>query len=372
MQPGLDRPGQRPRVLMVGPSLQQRGGVASVLRTWRDQGFFDRLQVHYVATNGPTGRWKKALTALGAWWRCARRIVGRRCDLIHVHTSSYASFWRKSPVFAMALACRVPLVVSLHGGAFREFHGTGGRLRRAWIAHVMRRAACFVVLTEGWARWAREVAPQADVQVVPNVTAIPAAPDARRTEPDLLLYLGRIEGDKGIHVLIEALSLANRRGAGWRLACGGEGDVGAARAFAAQCRVEEGALAFLGWLDDAAKADWLARCALLVLPSFVENMPVVVIEAFAHGRPVLATHVGGLPDMVTPGVDGWLVDAGDAGGLAQALLTAAAGRGTLEAMGRAGRAKAIEHYAPERVALRLEKLYAACVVQGDRPDVRSS
>ena len=325
-----------------------------------------------MATNGPGGRWTKAALALGAWRRCGREIVGGRCDIVHVHTSSYASFWRKSPVFALALACRMPLVVSLHGGGFRDFHAAGGWLRRAWIGLVMRRAARFVVLTDGWAHWARQVAPRARVEVEPNTVALVGAPDARCTERDLLLYLGRIEEQKGIGVLIEALAIANRAGAGWRLACGGEGGIDAARSLAARHGVAAGSIDFAGWLNDVAKADFLTRCALLVLPSRAENMPVVVIEAFAHAKPVIATRVGGLPDMVTPGADGWLVEPGDAAGLAQALLAAAAARGALEAMGRAGRAKAFERYAPERVKAQLAVIYAACVAERNKQGTRAS
>lgn len=356
-EPASDRPEPPPRVLMAGTSPDRRGGVASVLRTWRDCGFFERLNVRYVATDAPGGRGRKAAAALGAWTRCAAGIALRRCDVVHVHTSSYASFWRKSPVFALALLGRVPLVVSLHGGGFRDFHAAGGPLRRAWIELVMRRAAAFVVLTDGWADWARGVAPHANVQVLPNVTVVPALPDARRVEPDLLLYLGRIEASKGIGVLVEALALANRRGAGWRLACAGEGDVDAARAQAARCGVEAGALVFPGWLDDAGRADWLARCALLVLPSLAENMPMAVIEAFAYGRPVIASRVGGLPDMVDAGIDGWLVEAGDAQALADALTAAAEARPALAAMGGAARDKALRRYAPEEALRRLERLY---------------
>lgn len=357
---------------MVGTALDRRGGVAAVLRTWRDAGVFERLNVRYVATNGPGGRVAKARQAIAAWARCAWAVVARRCDVVHVHTSSYASFWRKSPVFALALAAGVPLVVSLHGGAFRSFHAEGGRLRRAWIGCVLRRAAAFVVLTESWARWARAVEPRARVEVLPNVVPLPPVPDPGRVECDLLLALGRVEREKGIPVLIEALARANRRGAGWRLVCGGDGDLDGARALAACHGLGPQTVVLAGWLDAAAKDDWLARCALLVLPSLAENMPMAAIEAFAHARPVLASRVGGLPDMIDDGIDGWLVEPGDADALADALVLAAERRGALAAMGRAARVKAAGRYALGPVAARLAELYARAVSHGRRDAVERS
>ncbi len=118
---------------------------------------------------------------------------------------------------------------------------------------------------------------------------------------------------------------------------------------------------FLGWIDGESKRQWLERCTLLVLPSFIENMPVAILEAFAYGKPVIATRVGGVPDVVTPNVDGFLVQAGDAPGLAKTLQAAYAGRGNLRGMGLRAREKAELLYAPQRVVAQVDALYQECM-----------
>jgi glycosyltransferase involved in cell wall biosynthesis len=350
------------RVLMVGTSLDAPGGVAAVLRTWRDAGLFERAGVRFVATNAGRGLLGKAWAALKAWGTCAAVMLFGRVALVHVHTSSYASFWRKTPVLACALLLGKPLVVSLHGGAFREFYAGRTALGRAWIRLVMRRALRFVVLTESWRRWALDIEPRASVCVIPNTVApvrAPTLPRAGGRGP--LLFLGRIEAEKGLFVLVQALAQAHEAGAPWQLVCGGTGDVPAVRRAMAQAGLPADAIEFRGWVGGERKAELLERCELLVLPSLIENMPVAVLEAFAHGKPVIATRVGGIPDMVAAGSEGWLVPPGDAGELAGALIDAWRLAHERQARGVAARERFQRDYACEAVVARVEALYAQCL-----------
>lgn len=348
---------------MVGTALCGQGGVASVLRTWREEGLFERWHVRYVATNGPGGSLRKLGLAIQAWLRCAWAIGFGRVALVHVHTSSFASFWRKTPVFALALLMRRPLIVSLHGGAFRDFYAAQGWLGKAWMRLVMRRALRFVVLTREWQVWAHATEPSARVCVIPNpAPLLPPTPlDASRCDPALLLFLGRVEHDKGVFVLLEALARARAEGTGWRLVCGGNGDLDTARHAADALGLGPLDVQFLGWIDGEAKRQWLERCALLVLPSFIENMPVVILEAFSYGKAVIATRVGGVPDVVDAGVDGFLVEPRDVVGLAGALVRAYSCRDHICAMGLQGREKVQERYAAAKVISQIDSMYRECL-----------
>lgn len=356
---------------MVGTSLDGQGGVATVLRTWQQSGLMDRWNVTYVPTNGAGGPARKALLAARAWWKCARLIVFRKVNLVHVHTSSYSSFWRKSPIFAMAIAAGLPLVVSLHGGGFRDFYATRSGAGKAWIRLVMRRAKRFIVLTHSWRRWAEDIEPRSRVSVIPNpaprlpelsslgtgdtwTTLKPLAVCA--TSP-VLLFLGRIEREKGIYVLIEAVALAKRMGVSCELVCGGSGEIEAARQRASELGLVESDVRFLGWIDGEAKHAWLCRCDMLVLPSLMENMPVVLLESFAYGKPVLASSVGGIPDMVHHGVDGFLCPPNDPEALSSALCMALHPDTDRIAMGLAARRKVEAIYSANRVTQQIELTY---------------
>jgi glycosyltransferase involved in cell wall biosynthesis len=96
----------------------------------------------------------------------------------------------------------------------------------------------------------------------------------------------------------------------------------------------------------------------LVLPSFIEGLPVVLMEAMALRRPVLTTYVAGIPELVRPGKDGWLFPAGDVDALAAAIcdcLTRSPDE--LRIMGEAARARAVERHSIESEAAKLAELF---------------
>ena len=102
----------------------------------------------------------------------------------------------------------------------------------------------------------------------------------------------------------------------------------------------------------------------LVLPSFAEGLPVVLMEAMALRRPVLTTYVAGIPELVRPGENGWLVPAGDVEALAAALEDVLARPAAeLRAMGEAARARALERHSIDTEAAKLAALFTAAAIQ---------
>jgi colanic acid/amylovoran biosynthesis glycosyltransferase len=115
-----------------------------------------------------------------------------------------------------------------------------------------------------------------------------------------------------------------------------------------------------GWISSAqVKAELLAARAL-VLPSFAEGLPVVIMEAMALGRPVISTFIAGIPELVRTGSEGWLIPAGDVDALAEAMrdcLEASPDR--LLALGRAAHARVLARHQVDTEAARLKQLFLA-------------
>jgi glycosyltransferase involved in cell wall biosynthesis len=111
----------------------------------------------------------------------------------------------------------------------------------------------------------------------------------------------------------------------------------------------------LGYQD--AVADWYAAFDVLILPSANEGTPVSVIEALAARRPVVATDVGGVSDVVRDGVDGFLVDVGDTTALAERLAVLAGDEALRTRMGEAGRERVLRRYAVSRLVDDVDRLY---------------
>lgn len=169
-----------------------------------------------------------------------------------------------------------------------------------------------------------------------------------------LVAIGRLAEEKGFLVLLDALARARRERPDLRLTLVGDGPMRPAIE-AARARLGlEDAVVLAGWRDEAGVREALAEASALVVPSFAEGLPVVIMEAMAAGRPVIATFVAGIPELVRPGTTGWLVPAGDADALASSLVALAdTPRERLVAMGLAGRERALARHDVDRCAAEL-------------------
>ena len=113
-----------------------------------------------------------------------------------------------------------------------------------------------------------------------------------------------------------------------------------------------------GWIGSAQVREEILAARAMVLPSFAEGLPVVVMEAMALRRPVLSTYVAGIPELVRPGENGWLFPAGDVDALVAALEQAlATPPQRMEEMGDAAHARAIERHSVETEAAKLARLF---------------
>jgi glycosyltransferase involved in cell wall biosynthesis len=119
---------------------------------------------------------------------------------------------------------------------------------------------------------------------------------------------------------------------------------------------------FLGYQEEVAP--FYAAFDAMILPSINEGTPVSAIEALAAGRPVVATRVGGVPDVVREGEDGFLVEAGDVDALAERLSRLAADPELRERLGAAGRARVIPRYSVERLVDDVDLLYRSLLAAG--------
>lgn len=133
------------------------------------------------------------------------------------------------------------------------------------------------------------------------------------------LFLGRLGKRKGCYDLIEAIAmLPPRQRERLRVVLAGDGDVEGVAASAARAGISH-LVDFPGWIDPQARAGLLAGADMVLLPSHEEGLPMAVLEGMAAGRLVITTPVGGIPEVVTDGRNGLLVEPGAVSALSEAL-----------------------------------------------------
>jgi colanic acid/amylovoran biosynthesis glycosyltransferase len=189
-------------------------------------------------------------------------------------------------------------------------------------------------------------------------SAFHAVPVQAPTEAPRLVCIGRLCEQKGQLLLVRAAARLRRAGVPLQLVLAGDGELRPAiEALVRECGIERD-VEITGWVDaDRVRREILAARAL-VLPSFAEGLPVVLMEAMALRRPVISTFVAGIPELVRPGVDGWLVPAGDEAALVAAMRDClSAAPATLEAMGLSAHERVLQRHSIDVEAAKLAALF---------------
>lgn len=181
-----------------------------------------------------------------------------------------------------------------------------------------------------------------------------------------LIFIGRLAAVKGLRVLFEAFAHAQKNHPDLHLTLVGDGDD---RAHLEHLAAPLGnAVHFAGYLSQDAVAKALAEADVLVLPSFAEGLPVVLMEALASTRPVIATQVAGVSELVENGVTGFVVPPGDATTLAARIEQLAGDPALRATMGAAGRAKVRADFDVRIEAARIGALFTGESGSNVRPD----
>ena len=303
-----------------------------------------------------------------AAWRLARIIRRVRPDVVHTHTAKAGAVGRAAALLA---GRRRPVVVhTFHGHVLRGYFGTAGTLLFRVIEMALARATDRLVAVSPEVRdelVGLGVAPAEKFSVIrlgielePRVSFDGDVGEIRRRHgvgPDQFVvgWFGRMTAVKRTDDLLTMLAGLRRRGVDAMLLLVGDGDD--------RARLEERAheldlarsCLFLGYQEDVAP--WYAVCDAVALTSASEGTPVTIIEALAAGRAVVATRVGGVPDVVDEGETGFLVGAGDTHALVERLELLANDPERRRAMGEAGRERVLERYAVDRLVDDVDALY---------------
>lgn len=287
-----------------------------------------------------------------AIWRHCRR---NRYDVIHVHWPLPLALLG----WAAQRARHAPLVSTFYGVELRWVKGSLRALK--WLVRwAARRSDRVVAISSYTAAELRELI-DVPIEVIPYTTSLPCpAPPASALVdgPPEVLFVGRLVERKGVVHLIEALRLVPGR-----LVVVGDGPERPrleelARRLGMADRVD-----FRGKVSASELQAAYARARAFVLPAVLdargdtEGLGVVLLEAMNHATPVVASRVGGIPDIVEDGVSGLLVPPGDAAALAAALQRVLESPDLARRLGEAGRRRLHERFSWEAITARWEAVY---------------
>jgi glycosyltransferase involved in cell wall biosynthesis len=294
--------------------------------------------------------------------RYARVLRDTGTDVLHTHTHLAGNVLGR---IAAQLA-RVPVVAHMHIENVFRSDAAGRRAQVALDNATARLCARILVVSEATRTALEEQGyPRERMEVVYNGVDLTSAESVRLVDGPAIVHVGRLAAVKGQLELIRALAQLD---AGFAILVGRDLEQGGAYERALEREADglgvRDRVVFAGHRDDVASV--LAGADVVALPSHLEGLPLVLLEAMAQARPVVATRVGGTPEVVADGETGILVDAGDVDALADALRSVLGDPTRARTLGEAGRTRAVERFSRAAMVERVLGVYDE-VVRGRRP-----
>jgi glycosyltransferase involved in cell wall biosynthesis len=339
----------KPTVIFVGSfkGAIESGGVGGQMYACRsliDSPISDHVQWRQIDSTmrslPPPGLFSRAMRAAGRTVRLLLELLRRPRARVLVFAGDGPSFAEKGLMVLIARLLGHHVVFSPRSGMVIDDFARS-RFFRWFMPLVVCKTSVLLCQSARWARWYGERAriESHRIEIVPNwvrlqdYAGLAAARGPVVRDRVVFLYMGWLEEFKGIRDLVAAVGAARSELGDAEFEVCGDGSLSACvRQEVAELGLTD-RFVFHGWVTGEAKREALARADVLVMPSHREGLPNAALEAMASGLPVLATRVGGLPDLVEHGRTGWLVEPSDPRGLGRALAECVSRRQSLRAIG---------------------------------------
>lgn len=322
----------------------------SVLQAYRDA----LPTFHFISTNSRRG-------LIPGLFNFARTLVAlpfirlfRPYTTLDIHGANGKSWARKRLIINLGHLLGYKIVFHMHGGELRKYVAAKGT---EYYMKCFRKCRHVVFLTDAWTKYAQQELGCTNAVTLMNIVPTPTMAKQPRTEgaPISLVYLGYIYKEKGIFDLLDVIASNRDRWLGHlTLTIGGQWNEDRVLNFIKDNDLG-GIVKFVGWVSGDDKATILSKTDILILPSYYEGLPISILEAMSYAMPVITTPVGGIPEVVTDGVEGTLFTPGDKAAMTRAIDRYIECPGLIIKQGNAGWEKS-KLFSPEHIVNRLSQI----------------
>lgn len=341
-------------IYIVGPSFKTQGGISSVLSIY-NRNFKDSLNMRFIASYSGDLRIKDllffSLTLIKVLYLC----ISKKHIVFHIHSSTYGSYLRKSILARICMTFGKKVIFHIHGADFDSFLEDISSRYKKKIIKLLNEVDELVVLSESWYKFFSEYVSSEKIRVIFNPSESYSATYIKRSNPKVkVLFMGRIGQRKGAYDLINAVRKIRLLNFTLDLIGDGEGDK--IRAIVKRKNLNK-LVNIQDWIPHEKVWSLYDEADILVLPSYAEGMPMSILEAVGKGLPVIATSVGGIPEVVIDGKNGFVIEPGDIEALAEKLNILISDASLREEMGRNGLKLAGEKFSIDKIFSQLQELY---------------
>lgn len=310
------------KVLEIGPSpTRSKGGMATVIEgIKKDIDFCEKYSIdfHESYIDGPF--LTRLLFSIYSFIRFT--FIFKAYDVFHIHIASYGSTFRKGYYIRFLKRHGKKVILHVHGAEYLKFYAALSIPRKVNVQEIWNKCDRIVVLSHEWQRRFAELFDVKEIVVINNGIETQALKSGRcdlKSHNNGFLFLGRLEERKGAYDIISAVALIKKDYPAIIVYMAGDGDNNQFRTLIMDKKLDNN-IKVIGWADFNKKVELFRSVDTLLLPSYHEGLPMAVLEGMAAGKVVITTDVGGLPEVVSDGINGIVIHPGDISALCNAMV----------------------------------------------------
>lgn len=305
------------KVLMVGSSLEDMGGIVTVIRNIEQSNISEEyklIRVETYITGSVLARLKIFISGL---FKYLYQILFNRPNIVHIHMSNNGSFYRKSILVLMGKSLGLPIIIHIHAASFEDFYNANF-FQKKYCYLILNSVDLLIVLSQEWKKYFSKIVPKKKIEVLYNGVFKMEEEIKRTNLMPACLFLGRLGKRKGTYDLLISIKKLKEKGIKSKFILAGDGEIDEVKTKIREYEIES-FVEILGWINSDQKEELLKKVDLLVLPSYNEGLPMAILEGMNFSLPIISTYVGGIPEVINNGENGYLIKPGDIEALTNSL-----------------------------------------------------
>lgn len=308
------------KVLMCCSDLKRvKGGMVTMVTNLLESDSFENCKISYIPTHIETNNLLKIAYFSLAYIRIFFRLLTNGADILHLHVSEKGSVYRKQAVLKLAHFFKKKVVLHHHGADFNVSYSNLSEKGRRFVVKFIEEADMNLVLSEGVMEDFKDKAPHGKYMVVRNAVKVSDTNPYTGNE-NLIVTMGRLGERKGTYDLLKALKdIEASLPENIKFCLCGDGEVEKVKELVRECGLSE-RVEHIGWVSGEKKDKITENMLCHVLPSYREVLPMSILESMAKGIPNISTKIASIPEVITDGEDGILIEPGDTESLKAALI----------------------------------------------------
>lgn len=307
-------------ILQIGPSItRSKGGMATVLDGIKNNKLLNsnhNINFHDSYIDGNII--KRLIFSVIAYIKF--KTIYSKYDIFHIHMASYGSVFRKGYYIKFLNKKNKKIILHVHGGAYLKFYEGLSENKKRKVREIWDKCDCVIVLSEVWKRNFENIFNHKNIVVVNNGIDIKQYEEGKSIDKkDNFLFLGKIVKAKGVYDLVSAIEQIIEKYPNILVYMAGEGETNQLEQIINKKNLNNN-IKLVGWIDFETKLKLLKDVSTVILPSYNEGLPMALLEGMASGKVVIGTNVGGIPELIEEGINGFVIEPGDINELSKSII----------------------------------------------------